>query len=102
MAEGGCMTQSTLSFDEPPTPAGRSLTAQIAAYFQANAGREIEMQELAARFGTGGWRTRVSNARKAPFHLDIRNRYWTERRADGSTYRVSVYWLAQVEQREVA
>lgn len=92
------MTQPSLNFTpaKPPT-----LTEQLVAFFQANPGVKVPMQTLAQHFGTGGWRTRVSDAR-LKHGLDIRNEYWTATRADGTKRRVSVYWLHVSEQKASA
>jgi hypothetical protein len=68
-----------------------SLTARVAALFIARPGEWIDGVELAATAGRYAWRTRLSELRRAPYHMDIRNRQRRLRRADGSSFIVSEY-----------
>jgi hypothetical protein len=69
-----------------------TMCAKLAALFQAHPGRKFSWRELANVAGGSGWRTRVSNLRKAPWHLKIENAWWNVTTERG-TYRESVYWL---------
>jgi hypothetical protein len=84
--------------DDGPTPqAGKpqSLTEAVAALFLCRPGEWIDMHQLARVGGTGGWRTRLSDCRKAPFHMNIVNRNYRTRLADGRTVTVSEYRLVR-------
>ena len=66
--------------------------AKLAALFRAHPGRRFTWRELAAVGGGAGWRTRVSQLRRAPWRMQIENDWWDVTTQDGSTYRESVYW----------
>ena len=68
-----------------------TIVERMAAFFRERPGQPVDMHVLDQRFGCGGWRTRVSDLRRAPWFMAIENRWWEERRADGTKYRVSVY-----------
>lgn len=82
------MTAQPLPF-EP-----RTLTEAVADLFQSQPRCWISMQTLARVGGTGGWRTRVSDLRRAPFQMVIENRTARVRLADGRTITTSEYrWV---------
>lgn len=84
------MTQpSLLDVVEP-----RTLTEAVADVFRAQPGRWVSMQSLAKVGGCGGWRTRLSECRFAPFNMVIENRTRRVRTEDGRTVTVSEYrWV---------
>lgn len=67
-----------------------TLRDAVADHFKANPGRWISMQELAQIAGTGGWRTRVSEAR-VQLGLHIENRVARKKLANGSKITTSEY-----------
>jgi hypothetical protein len=88
-----------LSLLTPARP--QSLTEAVAALFLSRPGEWIDMHQLARVGGTGGWRTRLSDCRKAPFHMTIVNRNYRTRLADGRTVTVSEYrWISGVENED--
>jgi hypothetical protein len=50
-----------------------TLTDQVAALFRSRPSEWIDMQTLARVGGIGGWRTRVSDLRRAPYDMNIEN-----------------------------
>ena len=82
-------------FDADPTgeksaaPESRETFAgKVAAYFKARPGQWIDGRDILKIAGCYGWRTRISDCRRPPYSLDIRNR---QRRTNG--YIVSEYML---------
>jgi len=73
-------TRST--FGEP------SLCDRLAAYFKARAGQWLDGRDLAMVAGAYAWRSRVSDLRRAPYHLAIENRLRREGRYTVSEYRL--------------
>jgi len=67
-----------------------SLIDRLAAFFRAHPRVWFDGRELAAIGGQYAWRTRISNLRRAPFHLTIRNRQ-RKVNADGRSYVISEY-----------
>ena len=61
-------------FDVPAPIAGSSLCAKLARYFEAREGQWVDARELLPIAGFAGWRTRISNLRKAPYRMVITNR----------------------------
>lgn len=56
-------------------PQGRvSLAAKLAEYFKARPGQWIDARDLLNVAGFGGWRTRISELRHAPYFMTIENR----------------------------
>jgi hypothetical protein len=88
------MQQASLSFSAPAPLrdllAGESFCAALARVFIARRGEWIDGRSLAAVGGAYAWRTRISDLRKAPWHLDIENRVRT---IDGGV-KVSEYRLS--------
>lgn len=68
----------------------QSLTATLAAYFLARPNAWIDGRELAIVAGFAGWRSRISDVRRAPFSMPIRNRQRFVKRPDGG-YVVTEY-----------
>ena len=87
------MTQPPLDFDAPVMALlqGDSLLDRMGRYFLAHPNVLIRHRELAAEFGCGGWRSRVSDLRHAPYYLDIQNRQWDVYDLAGKRYRMSAY-----------
>jgi hypothetical protein len=82
------MTQLGLPLAGPAPP---RFTDHVVAYFRARPWQWINAVELERVGGRQAWRTRVSEARHAPYWLPIRNRVRTVTRPDGSRYRLSEY-----------
>ena len=81
------MTQPSMLDSAPNLDHLKPLTQRVAGLFVSRPGVWISMHELARVGGTGGWRTRVSEARDALGTIDNR-----QREQDG--YRVSEYrWV---------
>jgi hypothetical protein len=80
-----------------PTP---TMCDRLAALFRSRPGQEIGWRELAHVAGGAAWRTRCADLRRAPYNLDVRNRWWNVTCGDGSTYRESVYWVVIPQQDE--
>ena len=78
------MTQPSLLTLAPNLDHLKPLTQRVAGLFLSRPGVWISMHELARVGGTGGWRTRVSEARSVLGVLENR-----QREQDG--YRVSEY-----------
>jgi hypothetical protein len=93
------MTQAELDFS---APVRESLTVRLSVFFKARLNQPVDMHVLDQHFGCGGWRTRVSELRFAPYWMDVENKWWNEKRADGTPYRVSVYTYRGPKGREVA
>lgn len=71
-----------------------SLCASLAALFRAHRGEWLDGRELARVAGAYGWRTRISELRRPPYTMHIRNRQRRIARGDGSRFVVSEYaWL---------
>jgi hypothetical protein len=75
---------------------------QLAVYFLARPNQDIPAPDLVPLGGLCSWRTRISDLRKAPYHLDIRNETRTARRADGSAYKASFYRYIPAEEGRIA
>ena len=81
------MTQASIDFDTPQT-----FTARVVALLESRPGVWIPAQEFMKVGGMMGWRTRLSNARKAPYCLTVENRVRAVKGPDGKTaYKVSEY-----------
>ena len=76
---------------ERPEFTGDSLPARMARFFLAHEGQPIRHRELSAEFGCGGWRTRLSELRHAPWFMDIQNHQWNVYDLSGKRYRMSSY-----------
>jgi len=65
------MTQGTL-----PLTAGRdkSLVYRVAAYLHERPNQWIDGRTIGTVAGSYGWRTRLSDLRRAPFNMTIENR----------------------------
>ena len=63
-----------------------SRAALVAEFFKSQPERWIDGRELANVGGYAGWRTRISDVRRAPFNLHIENR---QRRVKASDERCS-------------
>ena len=99
------MSNSTPLF--PPTPARsfdsnpmgdqretrNTFAAKVAAFLESRPGEWIDGREVLKIAGCYGWRTRISDCRRAPYNLNIVNR---QRRLDG--YTVSEYMLVTGQQ----
>jgi len=81
------MTQPALNFE----PKKRTLTELVADYFTAHPNTWIEMHVFASFAGVGGWRSRISDCRRAPFSMQIEQRDYRTRTHDGRTITVSEY-----------
>ena len=66
---------------------------QLAEFFRRSPGRWHDARELFGVAGAYGWRSRISDLRRSPFNLDIRNRQRTIRQAGGRPFVVSEYRL---------
>ena len=62
-----------------PTPNSNSLTGRLASFFREHPNCWIDGREIALIAGAYGWRSRVSDLRRAPFWLQIENRQRRER-----------------------
>ena len=71
-------------------PHSNSLTAKVAALFAARPNDWIDGRDVALVGGAYGWRTRIADARRPPFNLDIQNRQ-RRLRHDGRSFVVSEY-----------
>jgi hypothetical protein len=67
-----------------------NLTTRLAR-FNDRPNEWIDGQALAEVAGSYAWRTRVSDLRRAPFHMRIENRQRRVTRNDGSSYTISEY-----------
>jgi hypothetical protein len=75
----------------PTLPSSRTtLCAKLAALFRAHPGKWLDGRELATVAGAYGWRSRVSDLRRAPYNLTIENRVRT---LPGSKAKCSEYRL---------
>ena len=92
------MTQPSL-LDLPVTPplsellAGDSMCARVARLLIARRGQWVDGREISKVGGYAAFRTRLSDLRHAPWHLDIRNRVRTVEGEDGETFKISEYVL---------
>lgn len=86
------MTQSQLDFTAPR----ETLNDKLARFFRRNRGAWLDVADLAAIAGIGGWRSRVCELRFPPYSMDIRNSQ--ERWPDGR--RRSVYRFQPAESQE--
>ena len=70
-------------------PAHETLTDKMARYFRAHEGQWLDLADLAAVGGIGGFRTRISECRHAPYGMAIDNRLlkWEDGR-NRSQYRL--------------
>lgn len=73
-----------------------SLCDRLAAHFQAHPNTWLDARGLLSVAGFGGWRTRVSDLRRAPYHMTIKNR---TRRVGGYTTSEYRYVPAKADQR---
>lgn len=94
------MTQPSL-LDQPVSVpleallARNSACARLARLLLNNRGHWIDGKQLAQVAGGYAWRTRVSNLRKAPWFLDVENRY-RHVSEDGRKWVISEYRIASV------
>jgi hypothetical protein len=72
-------------------PYQSTLAAKVAALFHSEPNIWIGGRRLAGVAGMYGWRTRVSDIRRAPYSMRIRNRQRTIRKADGARFVISEY-----------
>jgi hypothetical protein len=79
---------------ENATPS-RSLTAVVAAYFEARPNRWLDGREIQQVAGAYAWRTRISDARRHPYNLNIKNRQRRIKTASGEST-VSEYMFVPV------
>lgn len=95
------MTQQALTFTEPVEKPRSGKAAQLATLFKARPNAWIDGMELARIGGQYAWRTRVSDLRRAPWHMDIENR---ERKVEveGRRFTVSEYRFLPQARQEVA
>lgn len=70
-----------------------NLCARVARLLLERRGEWIDGRMLASVGGAYAWRTRVSELRKAPWHLDVENRVRVVH-DEGRTFRVSEYRVA--------
>ena len=70
-----------------------SRTVLLANYFKARPNTWIDGRELSAVAGAYAWRTRASELRRSPYHLEIENRQRTVTTGPGEHYIVSEYRL---------
>lgn len=68
-----------------------SLTARLAHFFSERPGAWIDGRQIAHIAGAYGWRTRISDARRAPHFLSIENRQRRMATEDGKKFTVSEY-----------
>jgi hypothetical protein len=75
-------------------------TARLAALFKSKPNVWLEgVEELAAVAGKYAWRTRLSELRRAPFHMNIRNRQRRVRAEHGASYVISEYMCVCQEEK---
>ena len=67
---------------------GDTMCDRVAALLESRPGVWIDGREFAAIAGYAGWRTRISECRKPPYNLDIRNRQYRQ-----GVYTVTEYML---------
>ena len=72
----------------PERPSRTTMAAKVAAFFTARPGVWIDGRRVLKIAGCYGWRTRISDVRRAPYNLRIDNR---QRKVGG--YVVSEYML---------
>jgi len=84
--------------DEPSLTGLCPLAQDVARYFLAHLGQWVTMQTLAHLAGTGGWRTRVAEVRRAlePQGYQLANKQGTVETPEGRR-RTSAYRLRRVE-----
>jgi hypothetical protein len=70
-----------------------SRVERLANLFRRSPGRWFDGRELATVAGCYGWRSRVSDIRRAPYNLRVENRQRTVTQPDGSVFVVSEYRL---------
>lgn len=63
---------------------------KVAALLKSRPGEWIDGREIMAVAGCYGWRTRVSELRRAPFGLNIENRQYRQGRSTVSEYRLVI------------
>ena len=73
--------------------ASESLCARVARLLLSKRGQWVDGREIAKVGGYAGYRTRLSNLRKAPWWLDVRNRVRTVTNGD-RTFKVSEYQVS--------
>lgn len=76
------MTPQRLPFDALAQRRRPSLADRMAMYFKAFPDQWLDVGDLASVGGIGGWRTRVSDLRHAPYGMVIDNRleHWPDGR----------------------
>ena len=72
--------------------AGESMCARLARYLIAHRGEWVDGRELSKVGGYAAYRTRLSDLRKAPWFMDIANRY-RHVKEDGRKFVISEYKL---------
>lgn len=70
-----------------------SRAERLANFFRQRANHWLDARELFPVAGHCGWRSRISDIRRAPFFLNIENRQRTIRQADGTAFTISEYRL---------
>jgi hypothetical protein len=60
-----------------------SLAAQLAQFFRRHPNEWVDARDLLAVAGFAGWRGRISEIRRPPYDLHIRNRQRRVKRPDG-------------------
>lgn len=71
-----------------PVPVSRAtMAAKVAAFFRARPNQWIDGRELMPVAGSYGWRTRISDCRRAPYKMQIDNRQRRVRQYIVSEYR---------------
>jgi hypothetical protein len=61
-----------------------TLVSRLAAFFRERPGCWIDGRRLGPIAGSYAWRTRISDLRRAPFHMQIENRIRSIRTEDGA------------------
>ena len=75
---------------------------QLAVFFLARPNQRISAVDLMPLGGLCSWRTRLSDLRKPPYNMDIRNETRTQRRADGTAFKASFYTYQPVTAARIA
>ena len=74
---GGLFDQAAQPFDGDPFGDGISratMAGRVAAFFKSQPNRWIDGREVMTIAGSYGWRTRISDCRRAPYNMRIDNR----------------------------
>jgi hypothetical protein len=67
--------ESGITTGSEPVPTDHAtMAARVAAFFRARPGEWIDGRELMNVAGSYGWRTRISDCRRAPYFMRIDNR----------------------------